>query len=791
MKVSEQWLREWVDPAIDTAELSQQITMAGLEVDSIDAVAGEFTGVVVAEVVEAGQHPNADKLSLCQVNDGSETFQVVCGAPNVRAGIKVAFARVGAVLPGNLKIKKAKLRGSESCGMICSGAELELSEEHDGIIELAADAPVGDDLRNYLDLNDVIIDIDLTSNRADCLCMMGIAREVALLNKLPLHVPEIVPVAATIEDVFPVEIYAGDHCPRYAGRIIRNVDVSVPSPLWLQEKLRRSGVRSIDPVVDVTNYVMLELGQPMHAFDFDKLSGGIVVRLANEGEKLALLDGSEVELKSDSLVIADQSQAVALAGIMGGDATAVGDTTTNIFLEAAFFAPLPIAGRARNFSMHTDSSHRFERGVDPTNQVRAIERATALLLDIVGGESGPVHESTVEEELPVLPEVSLREARIEKLLGITLDAEEVDQILAGLGLEPERTDEGWKVTSPSWRFDVAIEADLLEELARVYGYNRLPVTHIYSRLDMKPVTESTLSIRGVRRQLVGRGYREAFTYSFIEPELQQKIEPGVEAVPLANPISSDMAVMRTSLLPGLLTTIQRNVNRQQSRVRIFETGLSFRTVDGELKQEPMLAAAIVGRRLEEGWAENNDKVDFFDIKGDLESVIALSGRAAEFEFRPGQHPAMHPGQTAEILSSGKLAGYVGALHPALAADLDLDPAPFLLEISLDKLLDAKVPNYQELSKFPEVRRDLAIVVDKSVHAGEVIGNVRQWAGEHLRELRLFDEYVGKGIDPKRKSLGIGLTFQHLSRNLTDSEINEVIDGVVIQLKDNYDAQLRN
>ncbi len=791
MKVSEQWLREWVDPAMSTADLAQQITMAGLEVEAIDPVAGAFNGVVVAEVTAAGQHPNADKLSLCEVSDGSETFQVVCGAPNVRAGIKVAFARVGAVLPGNFKIKKAKLRGSESCGMICSGAELELSDDHDGIIELAADAPVGTDFREYLSLDDTVIDIDLTSNRADCLCMMGIAREVALLGNLEMTAPVIQPVAPVIDDIFPVEIKAAVDCPRYAGRVIRNVDLSQPSPLWLQEKLRRSGVRSIDPVVDVTNYIMLELGQPMHAFDYEKLSGGIVVRLAEEGEKLALLDGSEIELKPDSLLIADHKQGVALAGIMGGDATAVSSSTQHIFLESAFFDPTSIAGRARSYGMHTDSSHRFERGVDHANQTRAIERATALLLDIVGGEPGPVTECSVASELPTLAEVRLRESRIEKLLGMQLEAEEVDRILAGLGLNPQRTEDGWTVTAPSWRFDIAIEADLLEELARAYGYNRLPVTHIYSKLDMKPVTESRLSLRGVRRQLVGRGYREAVTYSFIEPELQQKIDPGIAAVALANPISADMAVMRTSLLPGLLSTIQRNLNRQQNRVRIFETGLRFRTIDGELVQEPMLAAAIVGRRLDEGWTTKGEKVDFFDLKGDLESVIALSGRSVEFDFKPGKHPALHPGQTAAIFSSGKLAGYVGALHPALAADLDLDATPILLEISLEKMLDAKVPNFEELSKFPEVRRDLAVVVDKSVLAGDVMSDVRQWGGEHLRELRLFDEYVGKGIDPNRKSLGMGLTFQHLSRNLTDSEINDVIDVVVAKLKDSYDAQLRN
>ncbi|MFT5484460.1 MAG: phenylalanyl-tRNA synthetase beta chain, partial [Halieaceae bacterium] len=731
MKVSEQWLRQWVDPAIGTVELAQQITMAGLEVDAIEAVAGQFSGVVVAEVSSAVQHPNADKLRLCEVFDGSETFQVVCGAPNARAGIKIAFARVGAVLPGNFKIKKAKLRGSESFGMICSGAELELSEDHDGIIELAGDAPVGMEFREYLDLDDQVIDIDLTPNRADCLSIAGVAREVGLLNDMSVRTPTITPVLAAIEDALTVEIVASDDCPRYVGRIIKGVDINQSSPLWMQERLRRSGVRSIDPVVDVTNYVLLELGQPMHAFDLDKLNGGIVVRMAKEGEPLVLLDGSEVELTSGSLVIADREKAVALAGIMGGKTTAVGAGTVNIFLESAFFTPEKIAGRARSYGLHTDSSHRFERGVDFELQTRAIERATALILDIVGGTPGPITDCVVNDALPARPDVVLREHRIEKILGLKLDTVEVEKILAGLGLEASRNDLGWNVSVPSWRFDISLEADLLEELARIYGYNRLPITHIHSDLAMKPASETSLSLRSVRRQLVGRGYREAITYSFVEPALQQRIEPEIEAIALVNPISADMAVMRTTLLPGLLTTVLRNTNRQQSRVRIFETGLRFRKIDGETSQEPTLAMAITGRRAPESWSAGSEAVDFYDIKGDLESIFALTGRNGDFGFRPASHPAMHPGQTAAVFSSEKLMGYVGAIHPALAAELDLSAAVFLLEIELSGLLEAKLPNFEDLSKFPEVRRDLAVVVDKSVLAGDVLKTVQDTAGSGL------------------------------------------------------------
>jgi phenylalanyl-tRNA synthetase beta chain len=791
VNISEQWLREWVSPELTTEELAHQITMAGLEVEAIDPVAGNFSGVVVAEIVSAEQHPDADKLRVCQVNTGSETVQIVCGAPNARAGLKAPLAQVGALLPGDFEIKQAKLRGMESQGMLCAEQELGLSDASDGLMELAADAPVGADIRDYLQLDDKVIEIGLTPNRADCLGIAGIAREVGLLNNMPVKPLAYDKVSESIQDTFPVELQAADRCPRYVGRIIKGVDVSRPSPLWLQEKLRRCGVRSIDAVVDVTNYLLLELGQPMHAFDFDKLRGGIVVRTAEQGESLELLDGQTVELTPDTLVIADHSGPVAMAGIMGGQATAVGESTTNIFLEAAFFTPDLLAGMARSYGLHTDSSHRFERGVDFKLQIEAMERASQLLLDIVGGEAGPVQEVVSAGDLPVFSDVVLRAARIEKLLGFDLEGSEVERILSGLGLGVTATGEGWICSVPSWRFDIAIEADLLEELARVYGYNRLPVTHIHADLVIPAKPETVLSPRALRRHLGASGYREAITYSFVDPKLQQLFDPELEPVALSNPISADMAVMRTSLLPGLVTAVLRNTNRQQPRVRMFETGLRFLPGKSGLRQVPTLGIVVTGQRFAESWASAAEAADFFDLKGDLQSLLALTREPESFEFKAGQRAALHPGQTAVITRNGHDCGYIGALHPTASAELGLNAALYVCEIDLESVLETRLPAFSELSKFPDVRRDLAVVVDKSVPAAELMENVRAVAGSYLTDLRLFDVYEGKGIDPKRKSLALGLTFRDQSRTLGDEDVNLAVGQVIDLLEKNYKAELRN
>lgn len=791
MKFSEQWLREWVSPALSTAELAHQITMAGLEVEAIDPVAAVFSGVVVAQILSVEQHPDADKLRICQVGNGKDTVQVVCGAPNARGGLKVPLAQLGAELPGNLKITRAKLRGVESHGMLCAGQELGLSDVSNGLMELAPDAPLGTDLRNYLGLDDSVIEISVTPNRADCLGIAGIAREVGLLNNLAVNTPTVARVPESTADIVAVNVHAGDCCPRYVGRVITGVDVSRPSPIWLQERLRRCGMRTIDAVVDVTNYLLLELGQPMHAFDRGKLRGGIEVRMAASGESIELLDGQSIALRPDTLVIADSEGPLAIAGIMGGEQSAVSTTTRDIFLEAAFFAPNPLAGKARSYGLHTDSSHRFERGVDFLLQVEAMERATRMLVDIVGGEVGPIQEVVSLEHLPTRSDVILRAARIEKVLGFALATSEVERILSGLGLGMTATRDGWTCAVPSWRFDITIEADLLEEVARVYGYNRLPVTHIRADLIMPARPEAELSSRYLRRHLSARGYREAITYSFVDPELQRVFDPEQEPVTLRNPMSADMAVMRTSLLPGLVRAVLHNTNRQQPRVRLFETGLRFVPGGSGLRQVPTLAMVCTGQRFAESWAVPGDVTDFFDLKGDLESLLVLTRTSGDFAFEACSRPAFHPGQSARLTRKGQVVGFVGTLHPTVGAELGLNASLYLCEINLAVLLEGIIPEFKELSKFPEIRRDIAVVVDKSVLAAGLMDDVRVAAGTYLTDLRLFDVYTGKGIDPKRKSLALGLTFRDQSRTLGDEDVNLAVGQVIDLLEKNYNAELRN
>ena len=812
MQFSELWLREWANPALETQELVDQITMAGLEVDAIEAAAGEFSGIVVAQILSFEKHPEADKLNVCKVTDGSEEFQIVCGAPNVREGMVIPFAKIGAVLPGDFKIKKAKLRGVESFGMLCAEEEMGISEKSDGLWDLPVDAPLGVCMREYLGLtragrDDKIIDVDLTPNRGDCLSIAGLSREVGVLNKVDVTAPIIEAVAATIDDVIDVQLQAPDACPRYVGRIIKGINIKAASPLWMQEKLRRSGIRSIDPVVDVTNFILLELGQPMHAFDLAKLDGGIIVRNAVQDETLVLLDDQEIKLNSDTLVIADNSKALAMAGVMGGAFSGVssdGDVLTqDILLESAYFNPIAIAGKARNFGLHTDSSHRFERGVDFELQRTAIERATALLLEIVGGEAGPVVEKTSAADLPKCAEITLVEASIEKMLGLTIEASEVEEILTRLGMklssfEDAKVGNGWKVIAPSYRFDMAIEADLIEELARIYGYNRLPVRTPTAATPLLPVPENELAMKDVRRQLVGRGYQEAITYSFVDPATQKLLDPEVAPLALANPISADLSVMRTNLWAGLVQTAVHNIKRQQPRVRLFETGLSFvpqpgkdpSNLDESLVQDPKLAMLLTGTRTEQSWSEGEQNVDFFDLKGDFESLIARTGSQARYTFVPAEHPALQPGQTASIQLDGIAVGWIGALHPSLAKPLGLKQAVYLLEISLKAVRQVEVPSFKPLSKFPEMRRDLALVVTDATPVADVMSLIREKAGDYLTKLNLFDIYKGKGVDSDRKSLALGLTWQHPSRTLNEEEVNEAVDNVLAHLADRIDAQLR-
>ena len=790
MKFSEKWLRGWVNPQVSRDELVARLSMAGLEVDSVTPAAGQFSGIVVGEVLSTEQHPDADKLRVCQVSNGSETFQVVCGAPNVRPGLKIPFAMIGAELPGDFKIKKAKLRGVESNGMLCSAAELQISEENDGLLELAADAPVGQDIRVYLDLDDASIEVDLTPNRGDCLSLAGLAREVGALYGAPVARPTVPAIAPGIDDVRPVDVLAPAACPRYLGRVIRNVDLSRPTPLWMVERLRRSDVRSIDAAVDITNYVMIELGQPLHAFDLSEINGGIRVRMAEEGEKLVLLDGQEVALRADTLVIADHDRALAIAGVMGGEHSGVAATTKDIFLESAFFEPISVAGKARSYGLHTDASHRYERGVDSQLAREAMERATGLLLDIVGGEAGPIIETVSPEHLPNIAPVTLRAERITQMLGMEMDSAEVEQLLNGLGLKTSGEAGQWQVEVPSHRFDISLEVDLIEELARLYGYNRLPVRYPQARLAPQARSEVRGELPALRRLLVARGYQEAITYSFIDPKQFELFNPGVEPLLLANPISSDMAAMRVSLWPGLVKALQHNLNRQQDRVRLFESGQRFVGQLGDLKQQPMLAGVVCGSRLPEGWANGRDTIDFFDVKADVEAVLGFSGSLDDFTFVPGKHPALHPGQTARIERDGVEVGYLGALHPELVKTLGLDRTVYVFELVLADVVEGRLPKFHELSRFPEVRRDLALIAGRDVAASAVLDVIRENAGEWLTDLRLFDVYQGKGIDPDRKSLAVGLTWQHPSRTLNDDEVNATTQNILTSLEQRLNTTLR-
>jgi phenylalanyl-tRNA synthetase beta chain len=795
MKFSELWLREWVNPAVDSDALSDQITMAGLEVDGVEPVAGAFNGVVVGEVVECGQHPNADKLRVTKVNVGGERLlDIVCGAPNCRQGLKVAVATVGAVLPGDFKIKAAKLRGEPSEGMLCSFSELGISDDHSGIIELPADAPIGTDIREYLKLDDNTIEISVTPNRADCLGIIGIARDVAALNKAPLVEPEIEPVAATVADTLPIQVDASDACPRYLGRVVKGINVKAPTPLWMKEKLRRCGIRSIDAVVDVTNYVLLELGQPMHAFDKDRIEGGIVVRMAHEGETLVLLDGTEAKLNADTLVIADHNKALAMGGIFGGEHSGVNDETQNVLLESAFFSPLSITGRARRHGLHTDASHRYERGVDPALQYKAIERATRLLIDICGGEAGPIIDVTNEATLPKRETIRLRRSKLDRLIGHTIADEEVSDILKRLGCEVTEGQDEWHAVAPAWRFDLAIEEDLVEEVARLYGYNNIPDAPVQAGLVMGSHREADLSLKRVKTLLNDKGYQEVITYSFVDPKIQQWIHPGEEALILPSPISSEMSAMRLSLLTGLLGTVVYNQNRQQNRVRIFETGLRF-VPDTQaplgIRQDVMLGGAICGNRHDEHWNLAKESVDFFDLKGDLESLLDLTGKLSAIEFRKAKNPALHPGQSAEIYLKDEYVGFIGVVHPELERKLDLNGRTLVFELLWNKVADRVVPQAQEVSRFPANRRDIAVVVAENVPAADILNECKKVGVNQVVGVNLFDVYRGKGVAEGHKSLAISLILQDTSRTLEEEEIAATVAKCVEALKERFQASLRD
>lgn len=791
MKISENWLRTWVNPAIDSETLSDQLTMLGLEVDELAPVAKPFTGVVVGEVLTVEQHPDADRLRVTTVNIGSgELLQIVCGAPNVRAGMKAPVATIGSILPGDFKIKKGKLRGVESQGMLCGASEIDLEDKIHGLLELPADAPVGVNIREYLKLDDNVIDISITPNRGDCFSIRGIAREIAVINQLQINEPDIKTVDATIADEKKVVI-STEGAPRYLGRVIKNVNVKAATPEWMEQALARSGIRTHSILVDVTNYVLMELGQPMHAFDLAKIEGTVHVRQAQPQEKLQLLNDQEVELQEDIMVIADDQKALAIAGIMGGLASSVTDDTTDIFLESAFFAPLAIAGRARRFGLHTDSSQRYERGVDFELPLIAMNRASQLIQELAGGEFGPITVAEKTEILPKREAIELKQAQVDQLLGYQVTADFIADALNRLGCEVTVKAEGeWSVVPPSHRYDMAIYQDLIEEVARIDGYDNIQIS--LPSMDVQLAKyQDRFEIAELRQTIVTLGYQEAISFSFADAKLEKQLNPQVNPLMLANPISSDLAAMRSTLLSSLIPCVQYNLNRQQSRVRFFELGLRFdyqnaKSIE-DLKQIPTLALVAVGSQQPESWHVKPQPMDFFDFKGEIEEILA-AGRV-KVEYVRSERAWLHPGQSAEILVDGQSIGYLGRLHPSLENELDLSTT-WVAELDQTAVLQSYVSNFTELSRFPSIRRDIALLISDNINVRDIQQLIEKTGGELLDSTWLFDVYTGQGVEEGKRSLAFALLWQHPSRTLEDAEIKSGMDNIIQVLENTYQATLR-
>ena len=790
MKLSARWLREWFDPLVDTAAIAERLTLAGLEVEGLAPAAPALTGVVVAEIRAISRHRDAEHLTVCEIFDGRDNHQVVCGAPNVRVGLKTAYAPPGTQLPENRTLTRSNIRGVESAGMLCSANELGLGDDSGGIIELPDDATVAVAIWDTLQLDDYVLEVNLTPNRGDCFCVSGVARDLAALYDKSLKPVVVSSVPAASARQLEVKITAPEACPVYAGRTITGLNPRARTPLWMSERLRRSGVRCIHPLVDVTNYVMLELGQPMHAFDLDKLSGSIVVREATGGERIALLDDSDVDLIEGSLLITDRSGPVALAGIMGGSRTAVSAETSSVFLESAFFEPVRLAGVARRYRLHTDASQRFERGVDPTAQARAIERATGLILDICGGAPGPcvVTLGDAVQRSPI--RVSFRPNAVERVLGIAVTDAKMLEILLNLNMKVDARALPWQVEVPPFRFDIAIEADLVEEIARIRGYDAIP-TRLPRMVSAPALGDSVTPFETrVRSTLSARGFFEAITYSFIDPALAKAFEPDAESVELANPISSEMSVLRRSLWPGLVSAALHNRNRQVDDIRLFEIGMVFRQNATTLHQTNQIAGLRTGTAVRAQWSDAARETDFFDIKQDIDSILQTLHQR-DISFQPATYPALQPGQSAVIVSNGVTMGYLGALHPALCRRLSFDKPLFLFEIKSELLVCSDADQFQPISKFPAVRRDLAVIVDEAVTAAECMDVAREASGELLRDLQLFDVYRGQGVDSGKKSLALGLIFQALSSTLTDEEVEQALKRVLAQLRERVGGTLRD
>lgn len=784
MKFSESWLRTFVNPALSSQELAHVLTMAGLEVEGLEPVAPAFTHVVVGEVLAREKHADADRLNVLTVAVGQDApLQIVCGAQNVQVGMKAPCALVGAQLPG-MTIKQAKVRGVESFGMMCSEKELGLAEESAGLLELAADAMVGQDIRAYLDLDDQLITLKLTPNRSDCLSLTGVARDVAALTDVPLLLPATANVVVTPQDSWNVVVEAPDACPIYCGRVVWGVNTSAPTPAWMKQRLERSGLRSLGAVVDVTNYVLLELGQPLHAFDLTKLSGAIHVRMAKPGEKLDLLNQQEIELQPDMLVIADNNGPLALAGIMGGAGSAVSDSTNAIFLESAFFTPLAIAGKARIFNISTDSSYRFERGVDFAATRMAIDRATQLILDICGGDAGPVAEEI--GNLPVRYPIRLRTKRVSDVLGIALSEAEIANLLRRLRLEFSISDSVITVTPPSYRFDLTIEEDLIEEVARLYGYDNIPALAPKAESFMLRTPETLRSVEVLCNQLVEADYHEVVTYSFVDESWELEFLSNPDPIRLRNPIASNLSVMRSSLWSGLIGTLQYNLNRKQARVRMFEVGTTFHANDSGFVENSSLAGLCYGDAYSEQWGEVAREVDFFDVKADIER---FSGGQCRFEA--AHHPALHPGQSARVCLDGRSIGWLGVLHPRWQQHFQLPRSAILFELELSPLQNLTLPAFTEVAKFPPVRRDIAVVVDETVPVQALLDAMRAEKIDVVEQIVLFDQYHGAGVEAGKKSLAFLVLMQDTQSTLTDDEVDVVVSKLVAAVVNRCGAALRS
>ncbi len=787
MNISTSWLREWISPVVTDEALAEQLTMAGLEVDGIKTVAPMFSKVVVGHVVSCEKHPDADKLNLCQVDVGeAELVQIICGAKNVRTGLKVIAALVGAKLPGDFKIKKAKLRGVESFGMICSESELGMSDSSDGIAELNSEAPIGQDIREYLDLDDNIIELDITPNRGDCFSVLGVAREVSANYSMAFVMPEI-DITATGNSSIATSVSNTAACPKYLTRSIKGIDNSIQTPKWMTDKLTRSGQAVHSPVVDITNYVLMELGQPMHAFDLAKIKGSIEVRNAVAGETVELLNDSTVTLKENTLVIADGDSVLAIAGVMGGQSSSTQATTTDILLESAFFEPVSIAGKARDYGLHTESSLRFERGVDFKITELALDRAAQLIVEICGGEMSEVTSNIDESALPELSPITITRAKIQNILGFELNSNWIEEKFINLDFEiSDKTADSWTIIPPSFRFDIRIPADLIEELARLYGYDKLPVQKLSLDANINVIKEAQTDKYDVMQALVSRGYQEVITYSFISEKYQDLIDPSAKKITLTNPISADMSTMRSSLWPGLLQTVESNRRRGHTDARFFEIGLCFSGVKAD-EQSNKLAGIITGNRFEAQWSTEPQALDFFDAKADLESLLSLTSES--FSFEAAEHPALQKGQSANILLNGQSVGWIGALSPIVQKELSL-PKCYLYEIDLEVVLSAKIAKYQPFSSYQQAQRDIALVVDQSTPVAQLTDAIKGLNQEHFIGVSLFDVYQGEHIDTGKKSIALNLAYQSLEATLADDEVNAKVDEVLALLKDKFNAALR-